>query len=39
MSILLGDNGPFRECTSRRHQDPRPLAADPAPEGWFEDEW
>lgn len=39
MGILLGDNGPFRECTSRRHQEPRPLAADPAPEGWFEDEW
>ncbi|WP_019609288.1 DUF4913 domain-containing protein [Nocardiopsis sp. CNS-639] len=39
MGILLGDNGPFRECTSRRHQDPRPLPADPAPDGWFEDEW
>ncbi|MFC7331238.1 DUF4913 domain-containing protein [Marinactinospora rubrisoli] len=39
MTILLGDTGPFRECTSRRHQDPKPLPADPAPEGWFEDEW
>ncbi|OLT27825.1 DUF4913 domain-containing protein [Nocardiopsis sp. CNR-923] len=39
MSILLGDTGPFRECTSRRHQEPRPLPAEPAPEGWFEDEW
>ncbi|MFW5418696.1 DUF4913 domain-containing protein [Nocardiopsis sp. CNT-189] len=39
MSILLGDTGPFRECTSRRHQDPRPLPAEPSPEGWFEDEW
>ncbi|MFJ9555577.1 DUF4913 domain-containing protein [Nocardiopsis sp. NPDC101807] len=39
MGILLGDNGPFRECTSRRHQEPRPLPADPSPEGWFEDEW
>ncbi|MDA8370223.1 MAG: DUF4913 domain-containing protein [Nocardiopsaceae bacterium] len=39
MSILLGDTGPFRECTSRRHQEPRPLPADPSPEGWFEDEW
>ncbi|WP_084468947.1 DUF4913 domain-containing protein [Nocardiopsis trehalosi] len=39
MTVLMGDTGPFRECTSRRHQDPRPLPADPAPEGWFEDEW
>ncbi|MFI6575566.1 DUF4913 domain-containing protein [Nocardiopsis sp. NPDC050513] len=39
MNILLGDTGPFRECTSRRHQEPRPLPAEPAPEGWFEDEW
>ena len=39
MSYIMGDTGPFRECTSRRHQDPRPLPADPAPEGWFEDEW
>ncbi|MDA0563671.1 DUF4913 domain-containing protein [Streptomonospora sp. S1-112] len=39
MGILLGDTGPFRECTSRRHQEPRPLPADPSPEGWFEDEW
>ncbi|GAA1781327.1 MULTISPECIES: DUF4913 domain-containing protein [Streptomonospora] len=39
MAFLLADTGPFRECTSRRHQDPRPLPADPAPEGWFENEW
>lgn len=39
MSVLIGDTGPFRECTSRRHQDPRPLPYEPAPEGFFEDEW
>ncbi|QBI56334.1 DUF4913 domain-containing protein [Streptomonospora litoralis] len=39
LNILLGDTGPFRECTSRRHQAPRPLPVEPAPQGWFEDEW
>lgn len=37
-SIITGDTGPFRECTSRRHHDPRPLAHTPYPDDWFEDE-
>lgn len=39
LNVLLSDIGPFRECTSRRHQEPRPMPIEPAPEGWFEDEW
>lgn len=39
MSVIIGDTGPFRECTSRRHQEPRPLPYEAAPPGFFEDEW
>jgi hypothetical protein len=37
LPVLLGDTGPFHECTSRRHHDPRPLPLAPVPGGWFDD--
>lgn len=36
LPVLLGDTGPFRECTSRRHQEPRPLPLTPPPAHWFD---
>ena len=36
--LLMGQNGPFRQCAGERHREAEALQADWAPDGWWEDE-
>lgn len=36
--LLMGQNGPFRQCAGERHRESDPLQADWAPDGWWDGE-
>lgn len=36
-AVLLGSDGPFGICTPDKHEDQRPMPAQPAPPGWWGD--
>ncbi|MGI5122756.1 DUF4913 domain-containing protein [Marinactinospora thermotolerans] len=36
--LLMGQNGPFRQCAGERHRESNPLHAEWAPDGWWEGE-
>jgi hypothetical protein len=38
LPILLGSRGPLAKCTAQRHDPPRSLAVEPAPEGHWSGE-
>jgi hypothetical protein len=38
LPVLLGRAGPFAQCSTDEHIEPRVAAADPPPPGWWEPE-
>ena len=37
LPILLGARGPFYQCSEDTHREPHEPAADPAPDGWWDE--
>jgi hypothetical protein len=37
LPILLGARGPFYQCSEETHREPHEAAAQPAPDGWWDD--
>jgi hypothetical protein len=38
LPILLGTRGPFYQCSEDTHREPHQACADPAPDGWWDDD-
>ena len=36
LPVLLGARGPFYQCSEDTHREPHEPAADPAPDGWWD---
>jgi hypothetical protein len=36
LPVLLGRSGPFAQCSSAEHVEPRIATADPSPPGWWD---